>query len=105
MGDPAGDRPLEQTVRPPPHIGGMKPFLPALMRVAEYDPSAALVAPTSTPAPGTISDLSPGSKVTIGASGGTTTFTVPPLKVSVSSRPAGFAATSATVALVIMLCG
>jgi hypothetical protein len=56
-------------------------------------------------APGASMARSPGSKVTIGASGGTMTVFSPSLYLSVILRPCSTATTSATVAFVIMLPG
>lgn len=90
------------------YIGGAKPLRPAVTRSAVGVPffSCAL---TSTLAPGTSKASVPGRTVTTGTLGGTTTIFSPPLYVSRSCCPPrtdlGAAARSATVALVMVLCG
>src|SRR3982751_853281 len=54
------------------YIGGMRPFLPTVIRDVLSAPSGRTVAVTMTCAPGFTISRSPGSNVTIGASGGTT---------------------------------
>src|SRR5579864_9156588 len=62
------------------HIGGAMPSRPTPMRLVSSDPSSFFTAPKMMIfAPGLISDLSPLTKATIEASGGTTTFFSPSL--------------------------
>src|SRR6202012_1906403 len=61
------------------HIGGTSPFLPTAIRVAVTLPSPACVAKPMTCALGTSMAVEPGSNVTIGVPGGTTTVFSPPL--------------------------
>src|ERR1700686_2200014 len=62
------------------HIGGVRPSRPTLTRAASSVPSSFRVAlKIMILAPGFSSDLSPATKLTIGVSGGTTTFFSPSL--------------------------
>src|SRR5438309_8073586 len=89
-----------------PHIGGVTPSRPTLTLAASSVPSSFFVAPKMMIfAPGFSSDLSPATKVTIGVSGGTTTFFSPSLYLTRMFWPSVPFTVSATVALVMVLPG
>src|SRR5206468_10136374 len=88
------------------HIGGVIPSRPTLTLAASSVPSSFFVAPKMMIfAPGFSSDLSPATKVTIGVSGGTTTFFSPSLYLTKMLWPSVPFTVSATVALVMVLPG
>src|ERR1700674_746449 len=88
------------------HIGGVRPPRPTLTRAALSVSSGCFVAaPMKILAPGLSSLFSAGTKVTIGASGGTITVFSPSLYFSVSVAPSTRVTMLATVALVMVLCG
>src|SRR6476659_9319098 len=101
----ADNRTRQTERRSPRYIGGATPSLPTVTRPAASLPSAFLVAPNITGAPGFRSARSAGANVTIGALGGTTILLLPPLNERLSSRPAVASTVPLTVPLVIMLPG
>src|SRR5450631_1347120 len=88
------------------HIGGVIPSRPTLTRLASSVPSSFFTAPKMmTLAPAFSSDLSPTTKVTIGVSGGTTTFFSPSLYLTRMFWPSVPFTVVATVALVMVELG
>src|SRR5882757_1548353 len=85
------------------HIGGVIPSRPTLTRLASSVPSSFFAAPKMMIlAPGLTSDLSLATKVTIGVSGGTTTFFSPSLYLTRMFWPSVPFTVWATVALVMV---
>jgi len=88
------------------HIGRRAPLIPTVTRAARSVPSTAGVGRNRTMlAPGTMRARCPGSKRTIGVSGGTRTRTLKPLDASVSIDPSVRCPTASTFAFVIVVPG
>src|ERR1700704_270202 len=84
------------------YCGGLTPSLLTATRPVVILPSAATCAPVKMVAPGTSSDLSPGTKSTIGVPSGTRILCDPPLYSRVSSFPLAVFTTLARLALVMV---
>src|SRR5256712_3311482 len=84
------------------YCGGLTPSLLTATRPVVILPSAATRAPGKLGAPGTSSDLSPGTKSTMGVPSGTRIVCDPPLYSSVSSFPLAVFTTLARLAFVMV---
>src|SRR5262245_10448069 len=89
----------------PDHIGGTIPRPTAIRGACKLPSGCCFAAATNIAAPGFNSLFSPGTKETMGTSGGTTIFFSPSLYFTVSTGPSTDVTVCSTLPFVIMLDG